>query len=135
INSRFAQDIDQFRDPYSAPLQNPFNAGNLIKGTTVLSMIFGGAANLQYNLRLLEAEGIINIVNGPKVMSLNGEEAEFRIETAIPTGILGSTGGGATGGQTSQVTGGTGTGAQLLRSLTISNPLNQAFQNISVSDT
>ncbi|HOE97079.1 MAG TPA: hypothetical protein PLS90_04535 [Candidatus Sumerlaeota bacterium] len=83
INTKFAQDIDEFRDVFSPPVENPLNA-NLIKGTTVFNAIIGNFPNIQYTLRLLEAEAIINIVNGPKVLALDGEEAEFRIETYVP---------------------------------------------------
>jgi type II secretory pathway component GspD/PulD (secretin)/putative hemolysin len=83
INSRFAQDLDEYRDVFGPPIENPFNA-NLIKGTTIFDAVIGTFPNIQYSLRLLEAEGIINIVNGPKVLALDGQEAEFRIEMYIP---------------------------------------------------
>jgi type II secretory pathway component GspD/PulD (secretin) len=83
VNSRYAQDQDEFRDAFSPPIENPANA-NLIKGTTILGATIGSVPMIQYNLRLLEAEGIINITNGPKVMALDGQDAEFRIEQYAP---------------------------------------------------
>ncbi|MEN6625901.1 MAG: hypothetical protein ABFD69_06725 [Candidatus Sumerlaeia bacterium] len=83
INTRFAQDSDEFRDPFS-PLIEDLNSANLMKGTTAVSMIFGGFPQLKWNLRLLEAEGILNIVNGPRVTALHGINAEFRIEQYMP---------------------------------------------------
>ena len=83
INTRYASDLDEARDPFG-PLIEPLTNSNLIKGTTVVNAVFGTFPNVQWNLRLLEAEGILNIVNGPKVTALHGEEAEFRIETYFP---------------------------------------------------
>lgn len=114
VNSRFGQDLDEFRDSYSPPIENPTNA-NLIKGTTVIDAVIGNFPNIQYSLRLLEAEGIINIINGPKVTALDGQEAEFRIEEYAPQQI-------------------TSVGSQ--NSLgSIVNPLDRAFQNIQLADT
>ncbi|MCE5228955.1 tetratricopeptide repeat protein [bacterium] len=90
INTRFAQDQDEFRDPFS-PMIEELNQANLIKGTTAISMVFGSFPNLQWNLRLLEAEGILNIVNGPRVTALHGVQAEFRIEQYLPQNAGGTT--------------------------------------------
>lgn len=83
INTRFAQEIDEYRDVFSPPIENPASS-NLIKGTSVLSGVIGSFPFIQYSLRLLEAEGIINVVNGPKVLALNEEEAFFVIERTVP---------------------------------------------------
>lgn len=85
INTRFAQDIDEFRDVFGPPIENPLSA-NLIKGTSVIDAIIPGFPNVEYSLRLLEAEGIINLVNGPKVTAIDGEEARFRIEQYVAGG-------------------------------------------------
>ncbi len=81
VNTRFAQSMDEFRDPFGP---TPFHAANLIQGTTMVNAVFGTIPNVQWQLRLLEAEGILNVVNGPKVVALHGEEAEFRIESYLP---------------------------------------------------
>lgn len=94
LNSRFAQTVDEFRSSTEPPIENPLNA-NLIKGTTVLDLVIGnGAPSIGFQLRLLEAEGILNITNGPKVTMLNNVEGEFRIEKIGP---FGTTGGGQGG--------------------------------------
>jgi type II secretory pathway component GspD/PulD (secretin) len=79
VNTNFADNSSEFRDPFSPPVETLLNS-NLIKGTTILDAVIGTIPNIQYQLRLLEAEGILNLVNGPRVLALNGEEAEFRIE-------------------------------------------------------
>lgn len=102
LNGGFAQDIDEFRSPFDPFPEDPFNAG-LLKGTTVLSFIAPGETPLNFTLRSLESEGIVNIVNGPHVVVVNGQTADFQIERqfgGLPT--ITSTGGG-TGG--TQVTG------------------------------
>lgn len=84
FNSRFAQDADEFRDPFSPPIQSPLNT-NLLKGTTVFSMLFGSRGpQIGLNLRMLEAEGIINVVSGPTVSAIDGSEAEFKIQQLVP---------------------------------------------------
>ena len=85
FNSRFAQDADEFRDVFGPPLENPLNA-NLIKGTTVFNAVIGNQDPLlTFSLRFLEAEGVLNVVNGPKVTSIDGQEAVFRIESYLPS--------------------------------------------------
>lgn len=112
INSRFAQDVDEYRDAFGPPVENPTNA-NLIKGTTVLSAVIGNFPQIQYSLRLLEAEGIINITNGPRVSAIDGQEAEFRIERYAPEEI------------NQQVQNNT---------LEVINPLDQVFRDIEMAD-
>lgn len=85
VNTRFGQDVDQFRSPLDLPLTNPFGP-NFINGATVIDAAFGSGPTVNYTLRLLEAEGVLNLVNGPKVLALNGVEAEFRIESYMTTG-------------------------------------------------
>ncbi len=86
INTRFAQDQDEYGSAYE-PMMESLGASNLLKGTTAISMVFGSYPNVQWNLRLLEAEGIVNIVNGPRVTALHGVQAEFRIESYNPQNI------------------------------------------------
>ena len=120
FNSRFAQDNDEFRDIFSPPLENPMSA-NLIKGTTVLNALIGnGQPTLNFSLHLLESEGVLNIVNGPRVTSLDGQEAVFRIEMYNPTrGTTQSIPGLSSGGQ-----GG----------LYVINPLDNLMQNFRMGD-
>lgn len=113
VNSQFAQDVNEFRDAFSPPIENPWNA-NLIKGTTAMKVLFGSFPGIELNLRMLEAEGILNIINGPKVTSIDGQEAEFRIE---------ETGSGTTVATTN------GSSFQIV------NALDQTSSNMQLEDT
>jgi len=75
---RFAQDLDEFLNPYE-PFAENLSQTNLLKGTTVLSWITGGSHPLSITLRSLEAEGILNIISGPKITTRNGNDANFTI--------------------------------------------------------
>ena len=107
LNMRFAQDVDEFRNAFEPPLEYAQNA-SLLKGTTVLDLITGGATPLHYRLRLLEEEGLLNVISGPSVTVLNNQQASFQITrtTAIGGGGYGggyggyggAYGGGAYGG-------------------------------------
>lgn len=84
FNSGFGRPQDEFRNTGDIPLENPW-AANLLNGTTVLDFILGsGVPGLSFQLRMLEAEGVLNIVNGPKVTMLDNEQGEFRIERGSP---------------------------------------------------
>lgn len=92
LNSRFAQNIDEFRNTFEPPIENPIGA-TLLKGTTVFDLIWGDSPAINFQLRLLEAEGIINITNGPKVTMLDGVEGDFRIDGIGPVGAAAGGGG------------------------------------------
>ena len=79
LDMRFANDIDEFRNMFEPFADDPFNAG-LLKGTTVFNFIAPGETPLAFTLRMLEAEGVVNVVNGPHVVVENGETADFEIE-------------------------------------------------------
>ncbi|MCD6384290.1 tetratricopeptide repeat protein [Candidatus Sumerlaeota bacterium] len=80
FNMRFGQYMDEFRDELEPPIEYTTMA-NLLKGTTIFNWIIaGGESPINYQLRLLEAEGIINVVNGPTITTLSGESADFIIE-------------------------------------------------------
>jgi type II secretory pathway component GspD/PulD (secretin)/tetratricopeptide (TPR) repeat protein len=84
FNAGFARATDEIRDLGDIPLENPW-AANLLNGSTTLEFILGtGVPGLSFQLRMLEAEGVLNIVNGPKVTMLDNEQGEFRIETGSP---------------------------------------------------
>ncbi len=87
LNSRFAQTRDQMINTFEPPIENPL-AANLLKSTTALDLVLGGSSlpTLNFQLRLLEAEGIINITNGPKVAMLDAIQGRFRIEKLGPAG-------------------------------------------------
>lgn len=109
LNMRYAQDIDEYRSVFDPFVEGPGSAG-LLKGTTVLNFISPGETPVAFTLRMLEAEGVVNVVNGPMITVENGETADFQIEQRLGITPFGSTlGGGATttGGTT---TGGTTTG-------------------------
>jgi type II secretory pathway component GspD/PulD (secretin) len=85
INGRFAQETDELRSQFDTPLTNPFGP-NFLQGTTVINAVIGNFPSVEYSLRMLEAQGVVNVVNGPKVTAIDGIEAEFRIETYITQG-------------------------------------------------
>ncbi len=89
LNMRFANDLDELqnaiRSQYEPPAESPYFQ-HLLKGTTVFSLITGGKSPINWQLRLLEAEGVVNVVNGPHIVVENGESADFRI-TRILGGI------------------------------------------------
>lgn len=115
FNSRFAQDSDEFRDIFTAPIENPL-AANLMKGTTVLNAVIGNQDPLlNFTLRFLESEGVLNLVNGPKVTAMDGMEAQFRIEMYI----------NAQGANTNVGNNNSGT---------VLNPLQSLPQNLYLSD-
>lgn len=85
FDARFAQNQDEGQSVFDFPLESPA-AANLLKGQTVLDLVLGdGIPGLSFQLRLLEAEGVVNIVNGPKVTMLDGIEGEFRIDRIGPS--------------------------------------------------
>jgi type II secretory pathway component GspD/PulD (secretin) len=94
LNSRFAQYADEFRDPFDPFPEDPFSGG-LLKGTTVLDFTSIGESPVNFTLRMLEMEGVLNVVNGPHVTVENGENASFQIEKffgALPQLQVGGTG-------------------------------------------
>ena len=72
---RFAQDVDEFLNPFEPYAENLTQA-DLIKGTTILRW---ATNRLNITLRSLEAEGILNIISGPKITTKNGNDANFTI--------------------------------------------------------
>jgi type II secretory pathway component GspD/PulD (secretin) len=84
INSRFAQDVDQWSSPLNPPLVSPASAANLLTGPTAIDAVIGTFPYINLQLRFLEAEGILNVINGPRVTALDNREAEFRIEEYEP---------------------------------------------------
>jgi type II secretory pathway component GspD/PulD (secretin) len=93
LRSRFANDRDEYEAPFD-PLNESQDAANLLKGTTVLNYIVSsGNSPISFTLRMLEAQGIINVVNGPTVTVLNKETADFEIERqfGIRQPVAGST--------------------------------------------
>lgn len=98
LQSRFAQDRDEIGSQYE-PLPESANGANLLKGSTVFNYIVSnGNSPISFQLKVLEAQGIINVVNGPTVTVLNKQSAEFIIEQAqgVAAPVQGSTGGGTT---------------------------------------
>jgi len=72
---RFANDLDEFLNPFEPYAEN-LTQTNLIKGTTILRW---ATNRLNITLRSLEAEGILNIISGPKITTKNGNDANFTI--------------------------------------------------------
>jgi len=86
LNMRFANDLDELqnaiRSQYEPPAESPYYQ-HLLKGSTVFSMITGGNSPINWQLRLLEAEGVVNVVNGPHIVVQDGESATFRISRVL----------------------------------------------------
>jgi type II secretory pathway component GspD/PulD (secretin) len=107
LNMRYAQDIDEYRSIFDPFVEGPGSAG-LLKGTTVLNFISPGETPVAFTLRMLEAEGVVNVVNGPMITVENGETADFQIEQRLGVAPFGSNlGGGATTGGGTTTPGGT----------------------------
>lgn len=82
----FGKAENEIRSLLDIPLESPF-AANLINGTTFFNLDMGNNfPGINYQLKLLEAEGILNIINGPKVTMLDGIEGEFRFDRGSPIG-------------------------------------------------
>ena len=60
-----------------------------------------GESPVNFTLRTLEAEGVVNVVNGPHILVENGETADFEIERRFG-GLLSVQGGSGTGGTQTQ---------------------------------
>ncbi|CAN5405169.1 hypothetical protein BH09SUM1_BH09SUM1_17710 [soil metagenome] len=100
LRSRFANDRDEYGSPFD-PTHEQTGSANLLKGTSVFNYIVAnGNSPISFTLRVLEAQGVINVVNGPTVTVLNNETADFEVERifGIPQPLAGSTGGTGTGG-------------------------------------
>jgi len=93
---RFAQEMDEFQSAWEPGIESPISA-NLLKGTTVFNFITGGMSPLNWQLRLLEGEGVINVVNGPLITVLDGESAQFVITRFFGTGTSSTTSSSDTG--------------------------------------
>ncbi|MCC5876183.1 MAG: hypothetical protein JJU11_08210, partial [Candidatus Sumerlaeia bacterium] len=96
LRGRFAQDRDAYDTPFDPPSQTEHSA-NLLHGATVFNFIAsGGNSPMSFSLRALEAQGVINVVNGATVTTLNNESVEFTIERefGIRRPLDGAQGGG-----------------------------------------
>ncbi len=117
VRSRFAQNIDEFRNPFEPGVEGFSSGANLLKGTTVFDWVINnGETPISLQIQALEAQGIINVVNAPSVTVLNNETANFTITrqyyTTFVSGASNNTGGGGnTGGNTGGTTGGATGGA------------------------
>lgn len=96
LRSRFAQDRDEFQSVFD-PFIESGDSANLLKGTTVFNYIVSnGNSPISFTLKMLEAQGVINVVNGPTVTVLNTETADFQVtrEFGLRQPEEGATGGG-----------------------------------------
>jgi len=79
IGGRFAQDQDEFGNPFEVLPEDPSRA-NLPKGGLDIGMRWlNGGSPISLNLKALEAAGVINITNAPSATGLNGEAIDFTI--------------------------------------------------------
>ena len=82
LNMRFANDVDELQNALLSQYEPPTESNyfqHLLKGTTVLSLITGGNSPINWQLRLLEAEGVVNVISGPQIVASENETASFRI--------------------------------------------------------
>ncbi|MGI8908826.1 MAG: hypothetical protein ACR2IE_20325 [Candidatus Sumerlaeaceae bacterium] len=72
--------------PDDPNLPMAWNAQNtdLLNPVSVFNIITGGDTPLNFTLRMLESEGVLNMVNGPHITVENGESASFEIELTAP---------------------------------------------------
>jgi type II secretory pathway component GspD/PulD (secretin) len=102
IGARFGKDIDEYRSPFEPGVETIGTGGargaNLNKGTTALDWVTGARSPVSIQLRALESQGVINVVNGPHVTCFHEDTASFLIERqfGVPTPIQGATTGGGT---------------------------------------
>jgi len=82
LNMRYANDLDELQNAilsqYEPAVESPYYQ-HLLKGTTVFSLITGGNSPINWQLRLLEAEGVVNVISGPQILASEGESSSFRI--------------------------------------------------------
>jgi type II secretory pathway component GspD/PulD (secretin) len=71
-----------FEDP-GLPLAHNSQNTDLLNPVSVFSIITGDG-RLNFTLRMLESEGVLNMVNGPHITVENGESATFEIELTTP---------------------------------------------------
>ena len=87
LNMRFANDLDELQNAIASanePAGESPSFQHLLKGTTVLSLITGGDSPINWQLRLLEAEGVVNVINGPQILVQDDkDEAEFTITRVL----------------------------------------------------
>lgn len=100
-NTQFGTDAGEFRSPYD-PFPENNRSANLLKGGTVLNVLSGGSSPINFTLRSLESEGVLNMVNGPQVLVENGQTADFEIERQF--GALVATQSGGAAGQNNNQT-------------------------------
>lgn len=91
VDGRFGRYVDEYRDPFD-PFPEDLGNASLLKGTTVLNFTSLGESPVNFTLRTLESEGVINVVNGPHILVENGETADFEIERRFG-GLLSISGG------------------------------------------
>lgn len=116
------EELGEFRSGFD-PYPEDDTAGGLLKGTTVFSIITGGESPINFTLRALESEGVVNMVNGPTVTVENGETADFEIERTFAISANQNVAGG-TGGNTGGVGGTVGNTLQQVQ-LSVSPQITQ----------
>ncbi|MCB2154518.1 tetratricopeptide repeat protein [bacterium] len=100
VRSRFAQDMDEFMNPFE-PFLETAGSANLLKGATVTSWIINnGKSPISLTLSALEAQGVINVVNAPSITVITGETATFDITREFAGAGTTTAGGTTTGGTT-----------------------------------
>lgn len=91
LNMAFAQDLNQFQNGLEPSLFGPGLAPQM-KGATVIDLVTGGGTPVFWTLRMLEQEGLVNVVQGPMVTVTNAEEATFELQTSSFGGGVGGFG-------------------------------------------
>ncbi|MFC1601381.1 hypothetical protein ACFL34_03440, partial [Candidatus Sumerlaeota bacterium] len=92
IDASFGDYMGEITNSFFEPGIESVTNAPYLKGTTVLNLLFGGEMPIEWRLRAFEAEGIVTVVNGPRVSVLNNQTADFEISESV--GTVNTTGGG-----------------------------------------
>ncbi len=79
LDSTFGDATENFLLPFGPFANNP-QSNSLMTAYTALNFVSFGESPVSFNLRMLEAEGVLTLTNGPHVTVENGETADFEIE-------------------------------------------------------
>jgi len=83
----FGRTVNGSADPIktvfsSDPLISDLRNNNLMAGGVQMS--YEAIGGLQVALQALEADGVVNVINSPRITALNGEEATLTVTQSIP---------------------------------------------------
>ncbi|MBN1865871.1 hypothetical protein JW916_01140 [Candidatus Sumerlaeota bacterium] len=85
VSGGFGKDYDELKSAFESGVESSVYGTNLLKGTTAIDLVLGQflGTQVENQLRFLEAEGIINVVNGPHIVVMDNESATFEIQRDV----------------------------------------------------